>query len=286
MLARAARRSRRAIRWSKLLGGALAASAVWRFGPTWKGVAACVFLWTLLALTFIDFDTQLLPDDLTLPLLWAGLLANLFGLFVPLHDAVIGAIAGYLALWIVYWLFKLIRGKEGMGYGDFKLLAALGAWLGWQMLPLIVLLSSVVGAVDRHRADRVQGPRPQHSAGVRTLPRDRRRRSRCSSARTLIKGCFPADAALRRRPHRRHRQRQVGGGARDSPRAAPTSLDADDVAHALTAPRRSRAIAPSSPPSAHRFVGADGELDRAWLRERAFADAGVPRAPRGSCCIR
>ena len=129
------------------LGGLLAAYAIWRFGLTWQGGAACVLLWTLIALTFIDFDTQLLPDNLTLPLLWAGLLANLFGVFVSLHDAVIGAIAGYLALWIVYWLFRLIRGKEGMGYGDFKLLGALGAWLGWQMLPLIVLLSSVVGAV-------------------------------------------------------------------------------------------------------------------------------------------
>jgi leader peptidase (prepilin peptidase)/N-methyltransferase len=128
------------------LGGLLAACAIWRFGLSWQGAAACVFLWTLIALTFIDFDTQFLPDNLTLPLLWAGLLANLFDLFVPLRDAVIGAIAGYLALWIVYWLFRLIRGKEGMGYGDFKLLAALGAWLGWQMLPLIVLLSSVVGA--------------------------------------------------------------------------------------------------------------------------------------------
>ncbi|HET9668177.1 MAG TPA: A24 family peptidase [Casimicrobiaceae bacterium] len=128
------------------LGGLLAACAIWRFGLSWHGVAACVLLWTLIALTFIDFDTQFLPDNLTLPLLWAGLLANLFDLFVPLRDAVIGAIAGYLALWIVYWLFRLIRGKEGMGYGDFKLLAALGAWLGWQMLPLIVLLSSVVGA--------------------------------------------------------------------------------------------------------------------------------------------
>jgi leader peptidase (prepilin peptidase)/N-methyltransferase len=129
------------------LGGLLAAYAIWRFGLTWKGGAACVFLWMLIALTFIDFDTQLLPDNLTLPLLWAGLVANVFGLFVSLQDAVLGAIAGYLALWIVYWLFRLIRGKEGMGYGDFKLLAALGAWLGWQMLPLIILLSSVVGAV-------------------------------------------------------------------------------------------------------------------------------------------
>ena len=129
------------------LGGVLAAAAIWRFGATWQGLAACVLLWTLVALTFIDFDTQLLPDSLTLPLLWAGLIVNLFELFVPLRTAVIGAIAGYLALWIVYWLFKLIRGKEGMGYGDFKLLAALGAWMGWQMLPFIVLLSSVVGAV-------------------------------------------------------------------------------------------------------------------------------------------
>ena len=110
------------------------------------GAGACVLLWTLLALTMIDADTQLLPDDLTLPLLWAGLIVNLWATFVPLSSAVIGAVAGYLSLWTVYWIFKLIRGKEGMGYGDFKLLAALGAWLGWQMLPLIVLLSSVVGA--------------------------------------------------------------------------------------------------------------------------------------------
>lgn len=130
----------------ELAGGLLAAYAIWHFGPTLKGAAACILLWTLIALTFIDADTQLLPDDLTLPLLWAGLAANLAGLFVPLADAVIGAIAGYLVLWSVYWLFKLIRGKEGMGYGDFKLLAALGAWLGWQMLPLVILLSSVVGA--------------------------------------------------------------------------------------------------------------------------------------------
>ncbi|MGE5088969.1 MAG: prepilin peptidase [Candidatus Levyibacteriota bacterium] len=130
----------------EVLGGLFAAVAIWHFGPTWKGLGACLLLWTLTALTFIDFDTQYLPDNLTLPLLWAGLVANLFGVFVPLADAVIGAVAGYLALWTVYWVFKLIRGKEGMGYGDFKLLAALGAWLGWQVLPLIVLLSSVVGA--------------------------------------------------------------------------------------------------------------------------------------------
>ena len=130
----------------ELLGVVLAAAAIWRFGATWTGLAACGLLWTLLALTFIDFDTMYLPDSLTLPLLWAGLAANLWGLFVPLSEAVIGAMAGYLSLWVVYWLFKLIRGKEGMGYGDFKLLAALGAWLGWKLLPLIVLLSSAVGA--------------------------------------------------------------------------------------------------------------------------------------------
>lgn len=133
----------------ELLTGALTVAALLRFGLTPSFVAASVLLWSLIALTFIDFDTQLLPDNITLPLLWAGLLANVAGFLpgVTLRDAVIGAIAGYLALWVVYWLFKLIRGKEGMGYGDFKLLGALGAWLGWPMLPLIVLLSSIVGAV-------------------------------------------------------------------------------------------------------------------------------------------
>ena len=131
----------------ELIAGAVAALAIWHFGPTWQGLAACVLLWALVTLTFIDLDTQLLPDDLTLPLLWAGLMVNVFGLFVPLREAVIGAIAGYLSLWSVYWAFKLLRGKEGMGYGDFKLLAALGAWLGWKLLPAIVLMSSAVGAV-------------------------------------------------------------------------------------------------------------------------------------------
>ena len=131
----------------EIMGGVLAVAAIVAFGATAQGAAACVLLWMLLALTMIAADTHYLPDALTLPLLWAGLLVNLGGLFTPLPSAVIGAIAGYLTLWTVYWLFKLIRGKEGMGYGDFKLLAALGAWLGWTMLPLIVLLSSAVGAV-------------------------------------------------------------------------------------------------------------------------------------------
>ncbi len=125
---------------------ALSAWVAWRFGFGLPGLAALAFTFVLIALTFIDADTTLLPDSLTLPLLWAGLLLNIGGTFVPLSEAVIGATAGYLILWSIYWLFKLATGKEGMGYGDFKLLAALGAWFGWKMLLPILLLSSVVGA--------------------------------------------------------------------------------------------------------------------------------------------
>ena len=117
-------------------------------GPAWRTVFALVFVYFLIALTFIDADTQLLPDRLTLPLLWIGLLVNCFGLgFASLSSAVLGVAAGYLSLWLVYWLFKLATGKEGMGYGDFKLLAAIGAWLGWEMLPLVILLAAVAGAL-------------------------------------------------------------------------------------------------------------------------------------------
>jgi leader peptidase (prepilin peptidase)/N-methyltransferase len=129
------------------LTGLLFAYAAWRFGYSLATLGAMGFIAAMIALTFIDFDTQLLPDDITLPLLWAGLLVNLNGVFTSLAHAVIGAAAGYLVLWSVYWLFKLATGKEGMGYGDFKLLAAIGAWLGWQALPLTILLSSLVGAV-------------------------------------------------------------------------------------------------------------------------------------------
>lgn len=127
--------------------GLLCAYAAWHFGFGAVAVGAFLLIWALVALTAIDFDTQLLPDDITLPLLWTGLLFNVFGVFTTLSGAVLGAVCGYLVLWGVYWVFKLVTGKEGMGYGDFKLLAALGAWLGWQMLPLIILLSSLVGAV-------------------------------------------------------------------------------------------------------------------------------------------
>lgn len=129
------------------LTAALSALVAWHFGWGWAGALALVLTWTLIALTFIDADTTLLPDSLTLPLLWLGLLANVWGTYVPLQEAVLGAAAGYLSLWSIYWLFKIATGKEGMGYGDFKLLAALGAWMGWKMLLPIVLLSSVVGAV-------------------------------------------------------------------------------------------------------------------------------------------
>jgi len=131
----------------ELIAGALAALAAAQLGFGMPLLAAMIFLWALLALTMIDVDHQLLPDQITLPLLWLGLLLNIFNTFIPLADAVWGAIAGYLSLWSVYHVFKLLTGKEGMGYGDFKLLAALGAWMGWQMLPVIILLSSLVGAV-------------------------------------------------------------------------------------------------------------------------------------------
>ncbi len=125
----------------------LSAVVAWRFGFGWETAFALLLTWGLIALSFIDFDHQLLPDDLTLPLLWLGLLISLGGVFVGPQAAIVGAAAGYLSLWSVYWLFKLVTGKEGMGYGDFKLMAVFGAWLGWQALPLIILLSSVVGAV-------------------------------------------------------------------------------------------------------------------------------------------
>lgn len=130
----------------ELVTGLMTLALVWHFDISLALLGALLFTWSLIALTMIDIDHQLLPDDITLPLLWLGLLFNVSTTYVSLTDAVIGAIAGYLSLWSIYWVFKLITGKEGMGYGDFKLLAALGAWLGWQALPMIILLSSLVGA--------------------------------------------------------------------------------------------------------------------------------------------
>ncbi|AME23024.1 prepilin peptidase [Burkholderia sp. PAMC 26561] len=133
---------------TELATALLAALSLYAFGPNWIALAAFGLCGTLLAMSLIDFDTRYLPDSLTLPLLWAGLIVNLGDTgFAPLHEAVIGAIVGYLFLWCVYWLFRLVRGVEGMGYGDFKLLAALGAWLGWEALPQIVLVSAIAGAI-------------------------------------------------------------------------------------------------------------------------------------------
>ncbi len=130
------------------LSGLLSFLVAASLGPTWSALPALLFLYFLIALTFIDIDTQLLPDRLTLPLIWLGLLVNLAGIgFTTLSSAVLGAVVGYLSLWLVFWAFKLATGKEGMGYGDFKLLSAVGAWLGWKLLPLVILLSSVAGAV-------------------------------------------------------------------------------------------------------------------------------------------
>ncbi|MGA0023296.1 MAG: prepilin peptidase [Burkholderiales bacterium] len=131
----------------EILTGVLSGYVAWHFGYGWAAAGALLFTWSMIALTFIDLDTFYLPDSITLPLLWLGLLFNINNTYAPLHSAVIGAAAGYLSLWSVYWIFKWATGKEGMGYGDFKLLAAIGAWLGWQMLPLTILLSSLVGAV-------------------------------------------------------------------------------------------------------------------------------------------
>jgi len=125
----------------------LSAIVAWHFGFSMATLFALLLTWVLIVLSFIDIDHQLLPDQLTLPILWLGIFINLFDVFTDLQSSVIGAIAGYLSLWAVYKLFKLLTGKEGMGYGDFKLLALLGAWLGWQYIPLIILLSSLVGAV-------------------------------------------------------------------------------------------------------------------------------------------
>ncbi|SDR81496.1 type 4 prepilin peptidase 1 Aspartic peptidase. MEROPS family A24A [Halopseudomonas litoralis] len=131
----------------ELLTAVLSMVVAWQYGFGWPAAGMLLLTWALISLSLIDADTQLLPDAIVLPMLWLGLIANSFGLLTDIHAALWGAVFGYLSLWSVYWLFKLITGKEGMGYGDFKLLAMLGAWGGWQVLPLTILLSSLVGAI-------------------------------------------------------------------------------------------------------------------------------------------
>lgn len=131
----------------ELLSAGLAAICAWKFGFSFAGFAAILLSWALISLSFIDYDTQYLPDQITLPFLWLGLILNVNNTFTDINSAIIGATAGYLTLWIVYHLFKLITKKEGMGFGDFKLLALLGAWMGWQFLPAIIIISSLVGSI-------------------------------------------------------------------------------------------------------------------------------------------
>ena len=131
----------------EIVTGILSAVVAFKFGPSWQCLTILFLTWALITLSLIDFDHMLLPDEITLLFLWIGLVINLKGLFVPLDQAVMGACLGYLSLWSFYWLFKIVTGKEGMGYGDFKLLALLGAWMGWQLLPFIIVLSSIVGAI-------------------------------------------------------------------------------------------------------------------------------------------
>lgn len=131
----------------ELFTAAISGFVAWHFGFGLAAFAALVFTWSLIVLAFIDIDTQLLPNDITIPLLWGGLLINLASTFTDIRSAVLGAVIGYLALWAIYWCFKLVTGREGIGHGDFKLLAAIGAWLGWQMLPLVILVSSIGGTL-------------------------------------------------------------------------------------------------------------------------------------------
>ncbi len=131
----------------EILTSILSGYIAWHFGFSLLTLAALIFVWAMIVLAAIDFDTQLLPDDITLPLLWLGLLINLNNGFTHIQSAIVGAVIGYLILWSIYWVFKIVTGKEGMGYGDFKLLAAIGAWFGWSMLPLVILLSSMAGAI-------------------------------------------------------------------------------------------------------------------------------------------
>jgi leader peptidase (prepilin peptidase)/N-methyltransferase len=138
----------------ELMTALLAAAVAWHFGPGWEALMAIAFTLVLVSISMIDADTQLIPDSIVLPLMWLGLAMSLFHplpgantLFIAPQDAIVGAMAGYLTLWSIFWLFKLVTGKDGMGYGDFKLLAALGAWLGWQQLPMIIMMSAVVGVV-------------------------------------------------------------------------------------------------------------------------------------------
>ena len=263
----------------------------WRPAPSrspWRGASAprppscraLAFVWALLALTFIDLDTQLLPDDITLPLLWLGLLVNSFGVFTDLHSAVLGAVAGYMVLWLVYWGFRLIAGKEGMGYGDFKLLAALGAWAGWQVLPFVIVVSAGVGAVVGGLVLWLSrsGMRGPHS--VRALPRARRYRGTAlGQARGGLVAHGKRPEGDGRRAHGRHRLGQVHGGGPAGRARRERGRHRRDLARASPAPGGA-AMAELGRVFGAKYVAPDGSL-----RPRRHARArlrGCRRRARGS----
>ena len=260
------------------ISGILSAYAAWHFGFGLAGLAAIVFVWALIALTFIDFDTQLLPDDITLPLLWLGLLLNLNGAFTSLPNAVIGAVAGYLVLWSVYWLFKLATGKEGMGYGDFKLLAAIGAWLGWQMLPLVILLSSLVGAVVGIALIVFAKHGRQHPHSLRPLP-CRRRPDRA------VLGT-DADAKLSAASGSVNYLVGLTGGIGSGKSTVADMfaalgvriIDTDLISHQLTQAGGAAIPAIRDAFGAH-LIDAQGALDRSKMRELVFGNTCRKEAP-------
>jgi prepilin signal peptidase PulO-like enzyme (type II secretory pathway)/dephospho-CoA kinase len=254
----------------ELLGGALAALLAWRFGYSTQLAFALVFGWAMIALAFIDFDTQLLPDDITLPMLWLGLIANIFGTFTDLRSAVLGAAAGYLLLWCVYWAFRLLMKKEGMGFGDFKLLAAIGAWTGWQVIPVAIMVSAGLGAVvgslflwisrrgadtripfgpvpgtRRHRGARLgtraRGPLAGPLPGVNVIGLT----GGIGSGKTTVAGCFARQGAA--------------------------IVDTDEISRSLTA-AGGAALSALREAFGDRYFRGDGALDRDAMRSAAFED--------------
>ena len=277
-------------RWSRLLAGIGAAYCAWRFGFTLAALGAALFIWFTIALAFIDQETGLparRPDpaaDL------AGPAVQPDGAFVPLPEAVIGAAAGYLVLWLVYWGFKLATGKEGMGYGDFKMNAAVGAFLGWKMLPLVILLSSVVGLAVRRAADVRRARRAGTAVPLpfRPLPRDRRHRRAVLGRRRSCAGTVRLRAVLCRFVV--GLTGGIGSGksaaAREFAALGATVVDTDAIAHELTGSRRRRAAGDREALRRGRSIGADGAMDRPRMRERVFADPAAKQRARRRCCTR
>ncbi len=268
----------------ELLAGAGAAWSAWHFGFGAAAFGAMLFVWCTIALALIDHETGYLPDDITLPLLWAGLLFNLSGTFVPLQEAVIGAAAGYLTLWSINAAFRLIRGMDGMGYGDFKMTAAAGAFVGWKYLFLVILLSSVVGLVVRPAADDRRAARLGRGVQVpfRPLHRDR-------GGRRAAVGAGDPGGRSRAAPVLMRLVVGLTGGIGSGKSAAAdafgklgaTVVDTDAIAHELTGPGGA-AMAEVRRLFGDALVDAAGAMDRKRMRELVFADRGKKAAPRGA----